>query len=68
MGINLNQINRSKDRNVNPNDRKLIELCKVSNMCRPIVNERLYEEKNIGEYTFCNSLGPSVFYFCSDKE
>ena len=47
-----------KDRVVDSHGRKLIELCKSSNI--RIVNGRLYEDKGIGGFTFCNSLGSSV--------
>ena len=56
----------SQDLHINSHGRKLLELCKSANM--RIVNGRLHDDKHIGSYTFCNSVGASVIDYLMANE
>ena len=56
----------TQDMYINAHGRKLLELCKSTNV--RIVNGRLYGDRGIGAYTFCNTLGSSVIdYFITTE-
>ena len=48
----------NKDLKVNDYGIKLLNLCETVNFC--ILNGRAFQDKNVGEFTFCNKRGKSV--------
>ena len=56
----------TQDMYINAHGRKLLELCKSTNV--RIVNGRLYGDRGIGSYTFCNTLGSSVIDYLITTE
>ena len=46
------------DKEINKNGKKLIEMCKMSNL--KILNGRMGRDRVIGNYTCCTSRGKSV--------
>ncbi|KAK3093141.1 hypothetical protein FSP39_011681 [Pinctada imbricata] len=57
----------SKDTKVNSSGRRLLSICGRTGL--RIVNGRIGDDSNIGDFTFCNSQGQSVidYFLCDDS-